>query len=203
MSLSAALRRVASMDSALTSTATTRAAPRASAHSPSTPLPHPTSSTRSPPLIRSNSCSTSRHVEGCWPLPNPPRPSSIKPGRSLRSCSDHAWHTLSRSPNVIGSVCCIHPSRRGPPSGRITAILPRARSTAARRSASASSSTAASTKRRASLGATTRTARTPSSPRCARTPATSSRAATTTITTTGCHSADPVRGTTTTEPRCG
>ena len=49
MPLSVALRRVASMASAFTSVATTHDAPSRSAHNPSTPLPHPTSRTRSPP----------------------------------------------------------------------------------------------------------------------------------------------------------
>ena len=61
----------------------------------------------------------------------PLRPSSINPGRLPRSCSDHAKHTLSRSPNVIGRVCRIHAARRAPPSGRVTASLPSARSAAA------------------------------------------------------------------------
>ena len=52
-----------------------------------------------------------------------------------------------------------------------------------------------STNRRASLGATPRTTRTPSSRRRACTPATSSSLVATTIATTGCHSADPPRGT--------
>ena len=42
-----------------------------------------------------------------------PGPSSINLDRSPRSCSDHTKHTLSRSPNVIGRVCCIHAFQAG------------------------------------------------------------------------------------------
>ena len=102
MPLTCALRRAASTASGSTSTATTPAAPSLSAQSPRMPLPQPTSRTCSPPAIRFRSSSTRCRVVGWWPFPNPPDPSSISPGRSLRSCSDHAQHTLSRRSNVMG-----------------------------------------------------------------------------------------------------
>ena len=159
--LIAALRWAANTDSGSMSTATTEAAPSLRAQSPSTPLPHPTSSTRFPPAIRRTSNSMICRVVGCRPLPNPPVPSSINPGSPLRSCSDQATQTLTRPPNTTGRVSSSHRSSAAPPSGRATAISPSARSNAAIAAAPRRPPTAPNTTRRPSLGATTSRTRTP------------------------------------------
>ena len=188
MPLICALRCVASTASGLTSTATTLAAPSLSAQSPRIPLPQPTSSTRSPPPIRSTSSSMICRVVGWWPLPNPPGPSSINPGRFLRSCSDHARQTLSRSPNVVGRVSRYHAWSGAPPSGRATAIAPSALSDPARPATLHSSSAEANTTRRVSLGATTSTERTPRARSRLHTSASSLSVVATAIIATRCHS---------------
>ena len=187
MPLICALRRAASTASGFTSSATTPAAPSLSAQSPRIPLPQPTSRTRSPPAIRSTSSAMICWVVGWRPFPNPPSPSSIIPGRCLRSCSDHAWQTLSRSSRAMGPVSRNHAWRAGPRSGLATAIAPSARSDTTRLATLHSSSAAANTTRRLSLGATTSIKRTPSDRSRLHTPASSASVVATAIITTRCH----------------
>ena len=125
-------------------------------------------------------------VVGWRPSPKPPGPSSTRPARSRRSCSDHARQTLSRSPKTIGLLSWSHRRRAAPSLGLETAITPSARSEATSAATLRSSPTEADTTRRVSLGAATPITLAPRARIRSQTPASSSPVVATAIITTRC-----------------
>ena len=143
---SVALRRLASMASALMASATTRHAPSLSAQSPSTPLPQPTSdSLPAPdPLQHHLDKQTGREMLAA---PEAPQAELDQP-RQVCAVVLGPRKAHAQPPAERDRLGVAHPRfQAGPPSGRVTAILSSARRATVRRAAFHSSFTAASTNR--------------------------------------------------------